>query len=212
MHGWFAGGRGNNLGLVLKTSDGGKSVQVLRNPSDRIGTCLGVLARPDTGIWVYGAGAVLYSLNRGKSWKSLDLEKLGTNPNNFHIADAFFANDGRGWLVGHIDEASILATHDQGVRWSVVDPSEKLRMNAISFSNSSRGCAVGNSTQLVCTNDGGSTWSATDVLPPQRKGQPTEFYQINLLDSGRGWLRSIDGHLYETLDSGKSWHGLDLLK
>jgi photosystem II stability/assembly factor-like uncharacterized protein len=198
MHGWFAGGRGNNLGLVLETSDGGKSVHVLQNPSDRIGSCLGVIARPDIGIWVYGAGAVLYSANHGKSWESLDLEKLGTNSENFDIADAFFAREGRGWLVGHIEEAGVLATHDRGNSWRAVFASDMLALNAVSFSNDNRGCAVGNSTKLVCTSDGGSTWSATDVLPPQEKGQPTEFYQIKLLDSGRGWLTSIDGHLYET--------------
>ena len=211
-HGWFVGTRGNNLGLVMETSDGGKSLTILRGLSDRIGGCFGVIARYDVGIWIYGIGSVVHSTNLGRSWETLDLEKLGTNSENFDVADGFFERDGRGWLVGHMAEASVLGTHDRGTSWSAVFASDMLALNAVSFSNDSRGCAVGNSTQLVCTSDGGSTWSATDVLPPQEKGQPTEFYQIKLLDSGRGWLTSIDGHLYETLDGGQTWHGLDLLK
>jgi photosystem II stability/assembly factor-like uncharacterized protein len=213
-NGWFVGGAAYGAGLVFETSDGGKTVRRLSDHSSSIGTCVGVIARRDIGVWIYGVGAVVHSKDRGKTWESaFDLKKLGTNRDEFQISSGFFGGDGRGWLVGIMGGGVVFATVDFGQSWSLQWESGALKaLESVWFWDKNHGCISDQSTVLHCTSDGGSNWKDRDVLPPPSKGQAKDFTNIIMLESGRGWVVRSGGYLYETTDGGEGWHELDLVE
>ena len=78
-----------------------------------------------------------------------------------------------------------------------------VNFGSISFLNADRGCAVGNSSFIYCTSDGGETWSKAKAFPPYPSGSPY-ISQLLLFPSGIGWA-AVDGKLYKTEDSAKSF-------
>lgn len=179
--GWLVGE------VMFETNDGGRTFTRV----ERAHNCSGVYASTKTGIIVYGLGFVLRSVDHGKTWASpIDIEKLGINRSAFITSSARFLSDGRrGWLAGQAGYGAILITHDYGKSWRTeFEDKGGTIFEDLWLTDSKRRCAVGNSTQLFCTDSDGSTWSSTNVLPSPSVGQSPIFKSIVLLDSGRGWI------------------------
>ena len=104
---------------------------------------------------------------------------------------------------------------DHGLHWDLVARASGSHwLKDIYFWDLAHGCAVGASTTLFCTGDGGSTWEARDVLPRLNDGSlPTDsvFIKIAFVNGGRrGWAVANGGLIFQTDDGGNSWHPLNL--
>jgi photosystem II stability/assembly factor-like uncharacterized protein len=110
-HGWFAGSGPFGVGLILHTSDGGKTTHKVSGLSNKIGGSLGISAQPNCGVWIYGNRFVIYSRNLGKTWEqTFPPKELNISKNALSISSAFFLKDGRGYLAGQAPDASIFST------------------------------------------------------------------------------------------------------
>ena len=214
-HGWVVGSGPFGSGLVLETIDGGKSLHKLPDLAECTNGPRGILAGEKQGIWIYGLGSVLHSSDNGKTWKdSVDLQKLGTNAEAFDISSAYFWNNGKGLLAGQDPDAIILGTEDFGQHWKVaLRTKEAGNFEGMWFWDEKHGCSTSiYPVLLFCTDDGGLAWKSRDVLPHATGEQARFFMKLVMLKSGRGWALRAGGYLYQTTDSGQSWHDLDILK
>lgn len=215
LQGWIVGYGSSFANVVYKTSDGGETVQRLSGLSKNIPNCLGVYSSHRVGTWIYGIGFVLHSTDHGGTWdEPVDFRKLGISRDAFSVSGAWFFKDGRGWLVGQgIADGVILSTDDFGRHWQMAFKSDATPIfENIWFSDKKRGCVVGYSTLLVCTEDGGLTWKSKSMLPLRKDDQSWSFNRLVILSSGRGWVMRAGGYLYQMDDDGHSWRELDLLR
>jgi photosystem II stability/assembly factor-like uncharacterized protein len=211
-YGWIVGEGRGGAGIILETSDGGRTFKKPYSLSQAIPSCLGVYARRDVGALVFGIGYVLRSADKGKTWQSpVDLQLLGIKEAAFNVSSAAFLNDGRGWLVGQGSKGGIiLRTQDLGQSWQTEFESRSgANFSSIWLLDGKRRCVVGYRTRMFCTTDDGHNWSSKDVLPAPSVGQADFFKNIVILESGRGWVIREGGYLYQTDDSGVTWHDLD---
>lgn len=107
----------------------------------------------DTLISVGERGHILYS-NDGSNWTQANV------PVNVLLTDVFFLNKQLGWAVGH--DATILATTDGGINWSIQKNAPELDkpLFSIYFKDADNGIAVGAYGMFFRTNDGGKTWNS----------------------------------------------------
>jgi photosystem II stability/assembly factor-like uncharacterized protein len=211
--GWFFTSRTGPSGSVLVTRDGGKSVEVSSTPKNNQ-DYRGIFVLPSGRAWILGSENILATRNFGKTWEQqFDWVDPRLNPVETLLASAWFFPDGRGWVVGQeVDEGIVLATGDFGNHWQrAFESREPPGLKSVYFSDENDGCAVGLFESLLCTRDGGSTWTNRKVLPAPKGTQANFFIQIVMLKSGRGFAMRAGGFLYETKDGGQTWHEFDPL-
>ena len=123
------------------------------------------------------------------------------------------------WLA--TGDLEVVSTTDYGAHWKVSEVSlERASIGShvirdISFYDIVHGCAVVDWSTLICTADGGQTWSRLSVPRKPARGVSFEsdaLKQIVLLPNGNGWIVSEGGWLYQTKDFGQTWADFDLLK
>jgi photosystem II stability/assembly factor-like uncharacterized protein len=205
LNGWIVGAEPNQNGLILQTHDGGRTFERVT----RVGVILrGVAAGPKDVVFVFGDGCALRSVDKGKHWEpAVNLAQIGVHPGTwFSIEAAKFIRDGHGWLAANAPGGMILATDDFGQSWQVQSKENDVMLfYDLAVVDPKRLCALGGTTVLFCSADGGSTWSSTDVLSKAAAGQSIVFEKIVLLPSGRGWVVRNGGYLYRTIDGGRAW-------
>ena len=100
----------------------------------------------------------------------------------------------------------IYRTEDFGKHWvralTTINEGD-VNFDSISFVSEDEGCAVGNSSFIYCTGDGGKTWEKSRVFKDFPQDSPFRS-KIFLFGSGKGWA-SADGSLYRTEDRGGSF-------
>ena len=220
--GWFVGQGGDGSGLAFATEDGGHSV----HPIDEIPTEDNILNRirgaQKDKLWVFGRNSVTASFDGGRTWQSqLDSTKIPKGLGYVGLNSGIILRNGVGWAVGGGPGPLILATKNFGNTWNIsFESSDGNRLDDISFWDGRHGCAVGASTTLYCTSDGGQHWDARGVLPKavdpiaSADGINVDngFTRIVLLNSKRGWVLSEGGWLFQTDDAGATWHEADVGK
>jgi photosystem II stability/assembly factor-like uncharacterized protein len=213
-HGWFVGHGSAGAGIALQTSDGGKSIQEVRSISG--GEALRHISGQDASkLWIFGPNSILASFDGGATWQSqLDVETMLGDRKNVSLASGFVLVNGTGWAVGGGGGATILATTDSGTTWHVVlDSEDKNFLKSVSFADSVHGCAVGASTWLFCTSDGGKNWTTRRVLPKASDSVAiaagisvdNSFTKILYTTPKRAWVLSEGGFLFQTDEGGSIW-------
>jgi sugar lactone lactonase YvrE len=152
-------------------------------------------------LWIVGKELILHSADLGKTWEN---QYLRTTPKIDLGVSGTAIPGGHAWIA--VANFEIYRTDDYGNHWvRVLTTVDDGRMNftSISFSNSRRGCAVGNSSFIYCTDDGGITWSRSKVFKTYTNGSPFSS-KLRLLGSLQGWA-GIDGKLYRTENGGHSF-------
>lgn len=212
-HGWMIGQRSGCGGQVWQTSDGGHTVHLLKLPAVT-GAASGVYANHAGSIWIFGENFILSSADDGKSWKAgLVSTGLLKGRAELFLESGFIFENGVGWAVGGGGAGAILSTNDFGSHWQLALESNQLTIFMdLSFWDHMHGCAVGFSTSLFCTVDGGRNWSEKPVLPKATGMQSVIFSKMVMLNSLRGWVLRAGGYLYETTDGGDTWSEIDPLK
>lgn len=211
--GWFFTS-GNRADLVLLTRDAGRSADKVSHPLDDDQDYRGIFALPSGRVWVFGAENIRSTNDWGKTWEQqFNWVQPRLNSLQTIFDSSWFFPDGHGWLVGQeIDEGIVLATQDFGHHWQrVFESYEPPDLDSVYFSDENNGCTVGLQESLVCTQDGGATWTSRRVLPLPSDNQANFFVKIVMLKSGRGFVLRAGGFLYETEDGGQTWHEFDPL-
>src|SRR5262245_2317010 len=176
-------------GLIIKTSDGGKTWKQVNfevplqdwQKSQPHVFAMSRGADPNK-IWAVGpVGMIIYSQDGGETWENLSLGRDVT------LNGVAFANDTEGWVVGEF--GTILHTSDGGRTWqeqkNVVnlpkftrpDLSEEdalkqrvpqlyledLFLVAVSFQDPRNGYIAGETGILLKTDNGGETWTRVPI-------------------------------------------------
>lgn len=229
-HCWAVGG----AGLVLETTDGGKSWVLHPSRTDEHKHYHGVVPSiysasfPDSmNGWLVGhdsaiitGGLILHSPDGGKNW-SFQV-KSGNWAFLQHSLWSIAFNDNRqGWAVGVY--GTILHTSDGGSTWTAQSRVTKAALLSVGFCNGQSGWAVGSSWTILHTSDAGQSWRSqtisADELPNKTPvGKPLPFtgllsifpYEdvltsLSVIDCRQGWIVGDHGAILHTEDGGVTW-------
>jgi len=146
-------------------------------------------------------GHVVLSDDSGKSWR-----QAKSVPTRAMLTGVFFADDRRGWAVGH-DEV-IIHTSDGGEVWELQHsaPENQAPLLSVWFENPSHGLAVGGFSAMLETNDGGKTWSR--LSSPGGDEGDLHLNEIFASPNGTIFVAAEIGAVYRSDDNGKSWREL----
>jgi photosystem II stability/assembly factor-like uncharacterized protein len=214
-NGWIIGSRSGGLSYLAHTMDGGKSAKIVPELSEEFGVTRAIATASANRVWLFGNDSILYSEDSGQTWKQ-QIDEKSLRVGALTIESARMRADGHGIAVGESGGAVILKTDDFGQHWRIALQLHIITsFKDVTFWDDDHGCAVGLSTMLYCTEDGGTRWTGRDVLPEAQvdgHAGETHFTKIAFLRNGqRGWAIREIGYLYETNDGGASWRELDLL-
>jgi photosystem II stability/assembly factor-like uncharacterized protein len=151
--GWAVGGGDSEYGMVIKTTDGGKTWATVYKESVRMKGYRSCFFIDQNRGWV-GLGSVpviARTSDGGQTWDTIQLEK-----GDFY--DMHFTSKDVGWVVGKDDSgyALICRTSDGGLTWkNVTIPKVKATLYALDFSDPNHGWAVGDNGTILKTTDGG---------------------------------------------------------
>jgi photosystem II stability/assembly factor-like uncharacterized protein len=165
-------------------------------------------------------GHILYSDDDGRSWTQVQA------PVSSNLTAVYFADDLRGWAVGH-DEV-ILRTEDGGLSWESVrfDPEAGRPLLDVWVSAAGSGLAVGAYGAMYRSDDWGRTWTDVPFEPIPLGGEdagsadPDDFedgldlgfdFHLNSIASGDGgalYIAAEAGRLFRSDDDGVTWREL----
>jgi len=191
-------------GFVAQLSDDGRTLRVCqRLPPDlsEEANPYGVFGDGMGHLWVVGKELILHSSDNGRTWEN---QYLNSAPRiEMGMSGAAVAG-GHAWIA--VANFEIYKTEDYGKHWIrslTTSGSGNVNFESVSFRDDHRGCAVGNSSFIYCTSDGGSTWSKSRVFGIY----PTDASfnsKLLLFHSSKGWA-TVSGGLYKTEDGGQSF-------
>lgn len=171
----------------------------------------GWLVRHD-GSGAGGGSQVLATLDGGDTWMREN------TPATFAPATVHFVDRQHGWLAGSdtAGGSTMLSTVDGGMTWSP-QPLPAGPVTAVTFTDARHGWALSRGsactaqatdcerkpTQVMHTDDGGATWTASTVEPAtyDRGGWSP---QLTALDAQRASVLTSDA-VYATADAGATW-------
>ena len=206
--GWACGGEGiySNVGIILKTTNGGNSWTKIFNINDTGPLRSIYFIDALNGFAAGGDSTIFKTTNGGLSWSSIN-EGVG------YWNDIDFVNYPTGWIIGGSagEIGKLLKTTNGGNTWN--------EDTSISFSTSTPGIhftskeigwvEVGDleaSTiqQLYKTIDGGATWNLIKWNNPD-----TAYYSWQFISDKIGWIATspLFGQpvILHTIDGGESW-------
>lgn len=216
-----AGEAEKGLARIYKTTDGGKSWQLVFQTT-QAGVFLDCLKMRDkktgyvVGDAIGGKPYILHTKDGGDSWKQLSTDKLPATlagEASYAASNSNIAIQGK--TVWISTQSRIFYSKNGGKKWQVVQtPFEKTQSGGIFgiyFWNAAEGIATGGDYKddkkpylnIVRTYDGGKTWQATSFAEP-----------VGLKESA--WMRA-DGSLLvvgtsgtsSSKDNGTTWQSVD---
>lgn len=215
-HGWLFATKAGGLHAILETTDGGRTFASSGLSAGKFSAGDFIFSSPDSDkLWVLGNDLILRSSDHGQSW--VPQVSSGNLPGKrkaiaFKSGQAF--DNGTVIVAGSSGGAIIFKSNDFGQNWKLVGQSDEAHwFDALQFWNDKHGCAVGGSTLLFCTSDGGDTWEARNVLPkapPSQMALDNIFQKVFFASDGmRGWVLAAGGFVFQTVDGGNSWRRID---
>jgi photosystem II stability/assembly factor-like uncharacterized protein/sugar lactone lactonase YvrE len=191
-------------GFVAQLSNGGRTLRVREDlPADftQQSNALGVFGDGFGHLWIVGKELILHSADSGTTWENQYANAIPRI--DMGVAGAALPG-GHAWIA--VANFEIYRTEDYGKHWTralTTEDQGAINFQSISFFDARRGCAVGNSSFIYCTNDGGVTWSRNKAFENFQKGAPF-FSKLLVFSSLRGWA-SVNGGLFKTEDGGQSF-------
>lgn len=164
----------------------------------------GLLASAQAGARIVAVGergVVMLSDDQGRTFR-----QARQVPVDLTLTSLSFADDRRGWAVGHW--GVVLATEDGGETWSLQrrDVQVDRPLFAVHFFDTRQGVAVGLWSLVLVTDDGGASWR-TVTLPPPEEGKKADLNLLGLFADERGRLHvaAERGMVLRTDDRGATW-------
>ncbi len=138
----------------------------------------------ENNITVCGHGQIVFSNDKGQSWKILPYT-------GDYFKDVHFPTPTTGYICGF--SGSILKSEDGGANWEFLRDGDKLlvkdkRFRALHFENESHGYIVGNGGLCWRTTNGGDSWEVIKKLPNE------DFTGVFVFDS-HAFIVSEEGNL-----------------
>lgn len=227
QQGWIGG----DLGVVLRTRDGGETWQASQLPTDVM--IRGVLfLREDLGWAIGDNGEYFYSEDGGVSWSygrtlgRQPLVQIQARANRIWISDGrglYIASAGKTpWLdvqraafednrFFFIDEqlgwsagngGAIHVSRNGGFQWERQRSNIGDDLRDLFFADRQHGWMIGARGHVLATDDGGATWT------PQTSGTDTLLNSVVFIDRTHGWIAGNGGVLLATRDGGRHWFPL----
>jgi photosystem II stability/assembly factor-like uncharacterized protein len=180
---------------ILTTADGGTQWQS-RSPgvpySSR-GNLYGLDFLDASTGWAVGqAGLVLKTVDGGVHWRRLE------NGNLWSLDSVHFVDAQHGWAVG---DGFILASADGGSSWTpqTTVPGTGQRLHDLAFADATHAAAVGDAGLAFVSDDGGATWTRSDVSTGET------LYRMASDGEGRLVAVGTNGAAFLSTDGGSSW-------
>ena len=160
MVGGYGGVAGEAVqGVILKTSDGGKSW--IDQSTDIMSRLFGIDFIDSLNGWavagggtIYDYGMILHTNDGGKSWN------IQKNNSGLELYNVQFINKDDGWAYGFDPEfnSSLIYTKDGGKNWnggniSIVAPNSDMK-----FIDANTGWLIGSFGEIYRTENGGLNW------------------------------------------------------
>jgi photosystem II stability/assembly factor-like uncharacterized protein len=204
QRGWILVQRATGEGtLVLKTTDGGKTIQPENGLSES--HFVSIFSAPKgSPILLVGLENHIAKEDGSFQWQLGKAGSYGIGANWFRGA---MLSSTLGVIVGEGPGGIILKTEDGGQNWlpSLIVKSTDAFLD-VSFVDANFGCAVGTSEFLYCTTDSGQHWNSRLKLPlPSESDQAKLFTRLFFLDLNHAYLIRDGGYIYKSIDGGKSW-------
>lgn len=129
-----------------------------------------------------------------------------TVPIDVPLTSVSFADDKRGWAVGHW--GAVLHTTDGGENWALQrsDVEQDRPLFAVHFFDASHGVAVGLWSLVLVTEDGGKTWQTIELpVPPGAKKADLNLLGLFVDGKGRLFAAAEKGMVLRSDDRGRRW-------
>ena len=178
----YAGGDSN---LLLKSTNGGESWQVLHAPAGNNSTSVIFFADEKQGF-ISTDHNYYFTVNGGASWDTEDSNTIkylfATYAKIHPRTDKFFIDPMNGWQYRFSDiryYGYISRTNDGGKSWQMVNTNQHNRVFDVAFINAQSGFAVGENT-ILTSSDGGNNWEA---LRNQDGISPPKYIALGVRDA-----------------------------
>jgi photosystem II stability/assembly factor-like uncharacterized protein len=191
--GWACGASG----LILATTDGGAHwKQQNSHMSDDLYAIH--FSGASHGCAIGTGGCPVTTANGGRMWTP-----RGANLTYEDLRGVCFVDDLHGWAVGGDDylDKIILATTNGGATWDTQYLGAGYPLTAVSFPDTSHGCALANWGGILTTSDAGATWNQHVVTPDYNN----YLSGVSFPDATQGWAVGTSGTIYVTSDGGTTW-------
>lgn len=182
-------------GYLLKTEDGGSSWSTVE--LENFSSNLNSISFSGATVIVAGdRGAVIQSLDAGKTWRLRYPSEARRNKRSVNLNKAFLVNETTAWIVG--DEGIILLSENGGATWRDMRYKEK-KYTAVYFSGRKTGWVGGVGGIQLATVNGGEKWERGKL----------HTSRINCIIPASGGLLAVGegGMVMRSEDRGKSWRG-----
>lgn len=127
-------------------------------------------------------------------------------PIDVPLTSVSFADDKRGWAVGHW--GVVLHTTDGGENWSLQrsDAKQDRPLFAVHFFDGNNGVAVGLWSLVLVTENGGRTWQTIEMpIPPGATKADLNLFALFVDARGRLFAAAEKGMVLRSDDRGRSW-------
>jgi len=203
------------MGLILHTSDGGKTWIKQKKLTDF--NLSEIFFVNDNEGWIAGGkirsaetnelmrhderggdGIILHTENGGATWE-IQFAKRGT-----YLFGIFFIDNQNGWAFG--EGGLLIHTSDGGNLWSLLPTTETIKwLNGVYFFDKLNGFIVGESETVLKTNDGGNTWEKINAEADRKFYDFRSFYRDITFIGNKGWIVGENGTILATRDKGRTW-------
>jgi len=203
QHGWAVGGNG----LVICTTNGGKSWQLLKSPTttdleavyfvtSRIGYTGGRYgSRNIITDEVRGSVEILCTKDAGETWRRCYEDNEPSSV--FQIAST---SEVTAFAV--VGGNRLLRTDNQGKSWKNIPLSVKY-VTSIAFAPDGTGWLVGSHGTFQTSSDGGRTWQQPALLPQDFADR--DWWEVAFNSDGTGLAVGDNSTIALTTDNGKTW-------
>lgn len=143
-------------------------------------------------------GHIMLSDDKGHTWTQAE-----SVPTRETLTAAYFADEKRGWAVGH--QAVILRTSDGGQTWQKIFSAPELNQPLLDiwFRDDRHGIAIGAYGYFLETSDAGDTWNSRYISEDD-----WHLNSIDRMDNGKLFIAAESGKVYRSEDDGKTWESL----
>lgn len=125
-----------------------------------------------------------------------DIIEMGTSSN---LTRVYFHNENLGWICG--SQGLIRKSTDGGTTWTSVSSGTSAYLADMQWLDQNNAWIAGNNNTVLKTSNGGNSWQIVNTgLTPA-----SEYSAVHFENQLTGYLMTIYGAIYKTVDGGTSW-------